>query len=81
MNRMWGAHIYVPPTGLRECVLRIQFLANNQVVVISRSRGSSLLTCVARWRLYEPCKWLELVSLIGCVDVAPKIGAPRKQVA
>lgn len=80
-SRPWSVtQIYVEPIGLRECVLRVQYLAIGDVAGLAgRVQNPTLLMRVANWRLHDIQRWDELVRTMK-VDVAPKpIAVPAKR--
>jgi hypothetical protein len=72
----WGiTNIIVPPSGLRDCVLRIEYIGHADVTEIAGRQGTTMLQTVARWRLCDPERWAELVKVMG-IHVTP---ANRKE--
>lgn len=68
-TRPWAlSETHQPPSGLRECVLRVAYLGDSEVDVLTRSEKTTLLHRVARWRKTQPGHWRELVQQVNAAD-------------
>lgn len=69
----WGmSSIQVEPCGLRECVLKVEYLSPDQVRLYARAKTGSLLSAVARWRIDDPVQFDELFDAVSGFAAAPQ---------
>lgn len=73
-----GASTNIPPSGLRDTILRIQYMSRARCHVTATAMQSSLLKSCARWRLYQPEQWKQLLSLMKIPEELTPISRPGR---
>lgn len=64
-DRPWGFQkIEVLPSGLRECVLRVDYMPISEARSLACSQRETLLHQVARWRLGTPEQFKILFRIV-----------------
>lgn len=65
INIPWAqTEIQIKPSGLRECVLRVDYLGLAGTRVLASALEHSLLHKVARWRVNNPDKFAHLLAAV-----------------
>jgi hypothetical protein len=60
--------------ALRECVARVEFLPFCELASIAAAKNSELFNTVARWRVYQPGRYAELIECISAHRTMRKKG-------
>lgn len=61
----WPSDIRVSPSGLRDCVLRAEFMSGSELRMFAKAQKASLMREVAKWRLEDYERWVDLLVAMG----------------